>query len=234
MTKLSTILAASLILLIGCGQKTERQHDQEMACIQATGDKYCRNEYEQQASSSRRYGGGVQYPPTGVGSYHNYYGNPQYGSWGGDGRYHFNNPNSIYATQTNSFLLGAGLGGLAAYAITKSSWNKKNPNGWKDSVRKVDKPLGKDGKVISNKEYKKRLAQSKRDKAKNLKNKSKSSGKVKSTNKGKINLSKKNLSNKKSPPKGQVKPKFKSSYSKPKNTRKPKRSSSRKTSKRIR
>lgn len=172
MKKLVNLASAILVFatLSGCGEKSEKQQAQEIECLELTGDKYCRNEYEQQAAAQRSMNNynyrDMNYGPTPPGSYHNYYGNPQYGSWGNDGQYRFHDPYSQQASQTNSFLLGAGLGGLAAYALTKNDWSRSNPKGWTDSVRDVKQPIGKDGKSISQAEYKKRMAQSKKDQAK--------------------------------------------------------------------
>lgn len=171
MKKLVLLSTAVLVFatLGGCGEKSDKQQAQEIECLELTGDKYCRNEYEQQAAAQRSMNYNprdIEYGPTGPGSYNNYYGNPQYGSWGSDGQYRFHDPYSHQASQTNSFLLGAGLGGLAAYALTKSDWSRSNPNGWTNSQRDVKQPIGRDGKSISADEYKRRLEQSKNDQAK--------------------------------------------------------------------
>lgn len=171
MKKLVLLSTAVLVFatLGGCGEKSDKQQAQEIECLELTGDKYCRNEYEQQAAAQRSMNYNprdIEYGPTGPGSYNNYYGNPQYGSWGSDGQYRFHDPYSYQASQTNSFLLGAGLGGLAAYALTKSDWSRNNPNGWTTSQRDVKQPIDRDGKSISANEYKRRLEQSKNDQAK--------------------------------------------------------------------
>ena len=91
-------------------------------------------------------------------SYTNYYGDPQHGSWS-NGSYRFNDPHGQYASSTNSFLIGAGVGGLLGYMGTKaamrSNWNEANPNGYTERKN-----------TISKKELKRRKEQSRKDKAK--------------------------------------------------------------------
>lgn len=102
--------------------------------------------------------------------YTNYYGSPQYGYWSG-GYYHFYNPYGMAAIQTNSYLLSAGINGLAAYIGTRaalhSAWSVANPSGYHvvhhTSTRYIVR--GKNGKTqyISKSEANRRAAQSRRD-----------------------------------------------------------------------
>ena len=149
------ILVAALLALTACERGlTERERE----CMELTNDSSCIREVRD-----------TEYGPVAPGNYTNYYGSPDHGTWDSSGNYHFRDPNSSYATQTNAFLLGAGLGGLAAYALTKnanrSSWVTSNPNGYRPEVRTTTKYIGKGGKEISRSEYDKRAAQSAKDKA---------------------------------------------------------------------
>lgn len=155
--------------LTGCGEEQRQaNHERQIECLEMTGDKYCRNEYEQQADAQRRTAysrSNVVYGPSAPGMYTNYYGNPDYGYWGNDGMYMFNDPYSSYAQSTNSFLLGAGLGGLATYAMTRDTWDNDHRDGWTETTRENKTYRGKNGKKISKAEFSKRKAQSKKDKA---------------------------------------------------------------------
>lgn len=149
------ILVAALLALTACERGlTERERE----CMELTNDSSCIREVR-----------ATEYGPVAPGNYTNYYGSPDHGTWDSSGNYHFRDPNSSYATQTNAFLLGAGLGGLAAYALTKnanrSSWVTSNPNGYRPEVRTTTKYIGKGGREISRSEYDKRAAQSAKDKA---------------------------------------------------------------------
>lgn len=168
---IKSVMIAALVLsggfaITGCERgPTER----EIQCMELTGDRLCRNEYEQQADADRRGMNRVNrmdYGPAGPGEYTNYYGNPQYGSWGDDGRYHFNDPYGQQASQTNAFLLGAGMGGLAAYALTRNQFKKQNPSGWTETKRTNKTYISKSGKPINKAEFEKRKKQSDADKAK--------------------------------------------------------------------
>ena len=158
---LAAVLAVSLLALTGCERGLS---EREKECYEMTGDSACVGKAYQQQPRSSGYG------PVGPGTYQNHYGNPQHGYWD-NGQYHFNNPNGQYASSTNAFLLGAGMGGLTAYLLTKNSnrsnWDQSNPGGYEKTVRTQKTYIGKGGKTISKAEFKKRKAQSQKDKAKN-------------------------------------------------------------------
>lgn len=117
--------------------------------------------------------GDVDYPPAEAGQqYTNYYGDPAYGHWVG-GYYHFYNPYGMYAIQTNSYLLAAGLNGLASYIGTRAAmhsvWNSANPSGYHTTHYTSTKYIvrNRNGKVqtISRTEAMRRKAQSRKDRA---------------------------------------------------------------------
>ncbi len=173
--KVKALLASlGLLVLVGCGSEEEKQreHERQMACIEATGDRYCRTDRDdydrpQVVNIEIEYEyENVHYEPTRPGSYTNYYGNPQHGYWDEDGDYQFYDPYSHEASSTNSFLLGAGLGGLVGYQMSKSKWQKNNPKGWVSKSRNVDRIIDKNGKTITKAEADRRAAQSRKDKAK--------------------------------------------------------------------
>lgn len=159
MKRLLAVLLVSIAALTGCG---DGMTDRERTCMELSGDVEC-------LSEARRPTQG--FGPSAPGEYTNYYGSPQHGSWGSDGQYRFHNPHGQYASSTNSFLLGAAAGGLAAYMLTKnanrSNWSQSNPNGYQPKTRTNTKYIGKGGKEISKAEYQKRKAQSKKAKAAN-------------------------------------------------------------------
>lgn len=105
----------------------------------------------------------VEYPPVQPGEYHNYYGNPQYGSWGPDGRYHFSDPYGPQASNTNAYLIGAGLGGLATYVMLKSTFDQKYHGHWNDQTYRSTQYFDGTGRRINQNDYISRLEQSKRD-----------------------------------------------------------------------
>lgn len=155
--------------LVGCKseEQKEAEHMRQMECVAATGDRFCRGDGELEILEEReenryRYSN-VVYGPSAPGVYTNYYGNPNYGYWGPTG-FMFNDPYSSYAMSTNSFLLGAGLGGLATYALTQDhdTWSKSHKNGWKETKRENTKYRSKSG-VITKEEAARRKAQSKKD-----------------------------------------------------------------------
>jgi len=115
------------------------------------------------------------YPEVEAGrEYTNYYGDPQHGTWD-NGNYRFNNPHGQYASSTNSFLVGVGVGGLLGYMGTKASmrsnWDKANPNGYKTKRNSISK-----------KDLAKRKEQSRKDKAKYRKQKSKKQAQLQKKN----------------------------------------------------
>lgn len=164
------VIAAIAAALVGCG-------DREQECFEATGRDDCFAELRRadvakiQAANPR-----VEYEieapsystAAAPGSYTNYYGSPQHGYWR-DGSYHFSDPYSQAATSTNSFLIGAGLGGLTAYALTKAasrgSWMSSHPSGYKTETRVVKQYVTPKGS-ISKAEYERRKKQSKADRKK--------------------------------------------------------------------
>ncbi len=208
---LSTVVLSVSLLLSACGDGLTNR---EVTCLEHTGNIHCKSEGQYAVDQTRAERGVI------VGqSYTNHYGNPQHGSWN-NGQYSFHNPNGVYAMQTDSFLLGAGVGGLAAYALTsassRESFNRDNPNGFKARSKSYNKPRGKDGKILSKAEAKKRKAQSIRDKrAHKAKLKQQAKNKAKQTkqnSKKKLDLRKKPVQNKSK----FAKKRNKSSYSKPK------------------
>ena len=152
-----------------------RKHQQEMARIEARTPTvqggYDDYDYDYPEVEANR-------------EYTNYYGDPRYGSWN-NGSYHFTNPHGQYASSTNSFLVGAGIGGLLGYMGTKAamraSWDNANPNGYTERKN-----------TISKKELKRRKEQSKRDKAKYRKARAKKQAKLNKKNKAKLNKKKQN------------------------------------------
>ncbi len=153
MKSFSVILVVLSALLLSACERGLSQRDRD--CIDLTGS----------VCGSRA----ISYGPTSPGTYQNHYGNPAYGSWSG-GQYHFNDPFGAQAMATNSFLLGAGLGGLTAYALTKAagrdSWERENPNGYTPRSREQKTYIDKGGKEISKTEFDKRKAQSRKDRVK--------------------------------------------------------------------
>lgn len=155
------LITVIVLILSACDRGlTERERE----CMELSGNaEHCiRSVNRQYAPRHDSYG------PT---EHVNYYGHPEYGQWD-NGQYRFNDPNSHYASSTNSFLLGAGVGGLAAYAMSKQgsrdSWKSKNPSGWTERKQYTSK----NGKSISKKEFDKRKSQSLKDKAKHKQNQS--------------------------------------------------------------
>lgn len=167
MKRLFAVMA--LLVLAGCDNGlTERERE----CMELTGDAMCISEVRSgNVSLAKAQNTEVEIEYDNVvqpGNYTNYYGSPQHGYWS-NGTYHFNDPYSHAATSTNAFLIGAGLGGLTAYALTKaasrSSWNSSHPGGYKPTTTSVTKYTSKSG-YISKEEYNRRMAQSKRDRKK--------------------------------------------------------------------
>lgn len=171
--------------LVGCGDGLT---DREESCLEATGNIQCKSKAELELELARIQGNtdvqvakaqGASLPssdiPVPPGDYTNYYGNEKYGSWQPDGSFQFNDPTSSWATETNMFLLGAGLGGLAGYMATKSAsrseWKKTYPTGYIPQTRKVQTYSDKKGNPISRNEYQKRLAQSNKDRMKDQRRK---------------------------------------------------------------
>lgn len=149
MKKLSLLALSLAALLVGCGDGLTAR---ERTCIEFGGDvNECMQGYRPVA----------RHMTPGVNT--NYYGSPQHGYWQG-GSYHFNDPHSAAARSTEAFLVGAGMGSLAAYAATKaaqkSNWEKSNPKGWEPEYR------DKKGNVISKQEFDRRKQQSQKDKQK--------------------------------------------------------------------
>jgi hypothetical protein len=186
--KLSNIVLTTLvstIVLSACGddhKEQDAQHKRELECIDSTGDRLCRGEGELAILKSKTDNEQFQqpqiqqtqqvqyqqerevvYPPVQPGEYHNYYGNPQYGTWGSDGRYHFNDPYGPQASNTNAYLIGAGLGGLATYFMMKSAFDQKYHGHWSDQTYRSTQYYDGRGQRIKQNDYISRLEQSKRD-----------------------------------------------------------------------
>ena len=184
---LASLVVSVSILVSGC---TDGLSNREVSCLEYTGNIHCKSEGQYAVDQQRAERGVVMGQ-----SYTNHYGNPQHGAWS-NGQYNFHNPNGIYATQTDSFLLGAGIGGLAAYALTsnssRGSWEKENPSGFKVRKKSYNRPRDKSGKIISKVEAKKRKDQSNRDK---LKNRTISKNKTRQADKKDLNLTKNKVTN---------------------------------------
>lgn len=186
---LSALAISITASLTGCGddadsraqqqQRFEQQqqalasaHQREMDCIQATDSKDCESVNAGNAVAQIP----TNYTPQDViqpGTYHNYYGNPQYGSWGPDNLYHFNDPHSYQASQTSAFLAGAVVGGITGHLLTRSEFNQQNPRGWQDRTTVVNNYIDKNGRSINKDEYYRRRAQSYKDKLQNEQQKNK-------------------------------------------------------------
>lgn len=161
------IVGLSLLALVGCGDGISAR---EETCLENGGswsectsdkDYHNRKMAEIEAQVNR------PYPPAVQGeSYSNHYGDPAHGYWS-NGQYHFNDPMSVAAQQTNSFLLAAGMGGLAGYMAGKmsseSEWRRSNPSGYTKVVKVSNITVDRSGKTISVAEAKRRQEQSKRD-----------------------------------------------------------------------
>lgn len=180
-------LLSAATFLVGCGDGLT---DREESCLEATGNIQCKSKAELELELARiqgntdvqvakaqadAIGSGYQdLPPADTpvqpGNYTNYYGDERYGQWKPDGTFQFNDPTSSWASETNAFLIGAGLGGLAGYiaskAATRGEWKKTYPTGYKPTTRKVETYIDKKGNPISKNEYQKRLAQSNKDRMK--------------------------------------------------------------------
>lgn len=173
-----------LVLAFTATACSDKITTREEACFEQGGDwSECTSEGRRQALELARIETGqahrpvVRYQPSygpvvqGT-MYTDYYGDPRYGMWS-SGRYIFTDPYSQYAMATNSYLLSAGIGGLAAYALLSSSsrdsWNVSNPGGYTKRSSKATQSYGKDGKKISKKEAKRRAKQSKKARKKNKK-----------------------------------------------------------------
>lgn len=179
---LTVLLGA--ITLSGC-EKTDKEFARELQCLDRGLDKHC-NDTRSQRDVHIKYDFDDDYRhygPMQPGSYTNYYGDPRYGYWDTDGVFRFNDPYSSYATSTNSYLLAAGLGSLATYAVTKSMWSKKHPSGYKEVSITSDKYYDKKGKPISKTEYLRRKEQSLKDREKYLNKKKKQAQNTKSRTK---------------------------------------------------
>ncbi len=177
----------ALTLITGVAACTDGLTQREETCLELTGNLHCKSEGDyavQQARAENQLGySAIQRGQSNT----NYYGNEDYGYWGSDGQYRFNEPYGSHASSTNAFLLGAGLGALGAYSMSKVDWGKQNKGGWKASTNK-SKKSHKRGKV-SKAEKRKRAKQSRKDKAKHKASQKKQS-KIK---KGKPNKFKKKL-----------------------------------------
>lgn len=151
-------------------QCTSEGHQRNVEAIRAQGNTMG------QGMSTQAHAGGYNadyYPPVQQGqAYTNHYGNEQYGYWDQQGSYQFNDPYGPQASSTNGYLLAAGLGGLATYALTSGSsydsWSDSNPRGYSSKSYTAKSYIGKSGKTISKTDYLKRKAQSAKDKAKYL------------------------------------------------------------------
>ena len=169
----------SSAILTGCGQsdyEKEQARKQQLERLDRGYDKHCNRKIVRAPHISPignvrvEYDmNNVVYAPAMPGTYVNYYGDPRYGYWTVFGNFKFYDPYSTYATNTNSFLLGAGLGALAGYSLTRSQWDTRNPSGWKSSSRSNTKYISNNGKTITKAEANKRKQQSQRDKAKHRK-----------------------------------------------------------------
>ena len=158
-TVLSVLVASAM--LSACGeteQEKDARHQRELECLQVTGDRYCRSPQEVAGTTSQpvlveQPMQNAGYAPVQPGTYTNYYGDPRYGNWDASGQYRFNDPYGQQASSTNAFLIGAGLGGLATYALTKSDFFKKNPSGWVPTTDTVSDYYSSSGKKVSSTDY---------------------------------------------------------------------------------
>lgn len=211
MKKLAILLVTTLTLLSGCERGlTERERE----CAELTGNIRCNSQVDDQIrlmnAQEDLMEDGVYAQPT------NFYGDPRYGQWDNNGSFQFYNAQSPEAISTNSFLLGAGLGTLATYALTRdgrdSSRYRSKYKSYYNNPKYSNKDYIKNQKIRSQqkeiarlkqqnkaKEMQRRKMQSQRDKALNANKKKhvqKTTVRNKPTNKG-INLSKKPVMNKK-------------------------------------
>ena len=178
------LLLGLFLGLVGCDQGlTER----EKQCLQFTGNIKCQSQVDEKVRLLNAQEGligenGLYQKPT------NFYGDPRYGYWNDQGGFQFYNQNSPEALSTNSFLLGAGLGGLAAYALTRDGRDSNryrskykshysNPKYSRKDYINQQKLRSKDREIQrlksqnAKKEQQRRKLQSERDKLKNQQNK---------------------------------------------------------------
>lgn len=252
------VITATVLLTVAC---TDGLTNREQSCLDAGNDwQMCTgqgNAHEREmARINSRQGMGMnhgvnafQYPDVHQGDeYTDYYGNEQYGSWN-NGQYRFHNPQSSQAISTNSFLLGAGIAGLAAYAImprsNRTNWTSTHKGGWKATKYRAKKNISRKGKTLTAAQYKARKVKRKArvaarkakvatkngiNKAKKitsaksakLKNKLKNAQKQRNLKKNGINLNKNTNTNSKRFAK--KKKRTTSSYKKPKQRKKPRSS----------
>lgn len=156
-------LATSLLLMSGCDRTEEdkqRDHEIRMAKIQSGQDLA-----EGQMHHERQMAYSVPRPiaPIGMGTYVDYRGNLQYGNWDAWGNWRWHDQDSMYATQTRSYLdYQVATGVLTATAIgialSRDSWDRDHRDGWQSRPVVVKNYTSSDGKSISKNEYKKRQA----------------------------------------------------------------------------
>lgn len=182
MKKVLVLLLPAMLALTACDQGMSQR---EKECLAATGNIRCESEADQQIRAMNAQAeimdeqadlqeaqAQVQYPDVAPpGSYTNHYGDPRYGQWDQNGVFQFFDPFGEAAMSTNSFLLGAGLGGLTAYMLSRDShhdsWKRKYGNSYKPYTSTYSGYTDRKGKPISAAEYNKRKAQSNFDKQKN-------------------------------------------------------------------
>jgi len=190
-------------MISACGEQSEQQrqntHERSMLKIQLEHERkmnHIRESYPE--SSYQNLNAGYNQQPVAPGTYTNYMGDPSYGNWNQQGNWSWNNPNGPQASSTSNYLIGAGLGAAAMYAITRSDYT----NGWsgKPKTTTVDTYIDKSGKKISKSEYTKRNAKYQSEKKKRIASNLKINSSKKKTTAGDINTiaNKKNLAKNKS------------------------------------
>jgi len=171
-------------MISACSEKTEqekqRTHERAMLNMQLNHERKMNNLRESYPQSSyQNPNAGYDQQPVAPGTYTNYMGDPNYGSWNQQGQWGWNNPNSPQASSTSNYLIGAGLGAAAMYAISKSDYTDH----WRDKpkTKTVNTYIDKSGKQISKSEYTKRNTKYQTEKKKRITSNLKVSAKKKTT-----------------------------------------------------
>jgi len=158
-------------MISACSEKTEqekqRTHERAMLNMQLNHERKMNNLRESYPQSSyQNPNAGYDQQPVAPGTYTNYMGDPNYGSWNQQGQWGWNNPNSAQASSTSNYLIGAGLGAAAMYAISKSDYTDH----WRDKPKTttVNTYIDKSGKKISKSEYTKRNTKYQTEKKKRI------------------------------------------------------------------
>ncbi len=151
---LATIFVS--LFLTACGSSHDKCEDARdyQGCMQAAeAEKERRHEREMARIENPRFNPYAVAQPVGPGSYTNYYGNSAHGYYDAFGRWNWYDPSGMYARQTASFMIGAGISAALMNSWTRSDYEtyRSSPSYKKTVV--VNNYISSDGKKISKDEY---------------------------------------------------------------------------------